>query len=176
MKIIIKRILIGILAVFILFLMWVTGFPYPFYLNNYHAYQFGKQYSKLKLPPQTKQFGHVYTAYGNLIGQSNKGYYFAGILVQSTLSEDQLSQYYSTYKINKAEPPYNFPVDVQVFIIKGLDTKSPDSLGDMIFGDALILPPKWFGISLKEAKKLSKNLYMIYSFEGPYKVDDIRCH
>lgn len=175
-KTIIKRILIGIFVLFILFLMWATGFPYPFYLNNYHAYQFGRQLENVHLPPQTKKIGHVYTAYGNLSGQSNKGGYFAGILVQSNLSEDQLSRYYSKYKINKAEPPYNFPVDVGVFIIKGLNTKLPDSLDVMPFKNELTLSPRWFGISSRKAKKLSKNLYMIYSFDSPYKADDIRCH
>ncbi|MFA5879099.1 MAG: hypothetical protein WC860_02890 [Candidatus Margulisiibacteriota bacterium] len=176
MKTIIKRILISILAIFILFLMWITGFPYPFYLNNYHAHQFGKQLTRLELPPQTVKIGHVYTAYGNLVGQSNKGGYFAGILVQSNLSLDQLSQYYSTYKIKPAEPPYHFPIDVEVFIIKGLNIKSPDSLDAMPFKNKLTLSPRWFGISSKEAKKLSENLYMIYSFDSPYKANDIRCY
>lgn len=176
MKIIIKRILISILTIFILFLMWATGFPYPFYLNNYHAYQFGKQLTQLALPPQTKKIGHVYTAYGNLVGQSNKGVYFGGILVQSDLSIDQLSQYYSKYKGKKAEHPYQLYVDIQVFIINGLSNQSPDSLENIDFERKNILSPRWFGLSSKEANKLNKNLYLIFMFDGPYRVNDIRCH
>ena len=168
-------ILVGVL--FLICLLWALGWPYPYYLNNHYRNNFAKQLEELSLPTKSKRLGMPYKGYGNLVGQSNKGVYFASILIKTSQTESELQAFFDTINLSEAESTKK-SVEIKVQKIKGLGKKSMNALEEMVQGELVTLPPNWFLISNTHIPVLKKDesLYAVFIIDGPYNSDDFRCH
>ncbi len=162
---------------FLALFLWFSGYPYPYYLNNQHRNEFAKKMEALSLPSNTQRLGNPYKAYGNLIGQSNKGVYFTCILIQSSLSENTLQGYFKGKKLSPAEKT-NKRINIRVQKIQGLGKKSVNAIEELTQGALVTLPPRWFGLSKakKSHQKTRQTLYAVFAIDGPYESDDFRCY
>lgn len=65
---------------------------------------FVTEFNQLALPPGSQQIGKTFSDFGLLFGAGNHCGYYVSKLVQSTLSENELKNYYSKLHISAVDP------------------------------------------------------------------------
>lgn len=148
---VVKRLFLSLLIIVITGLLWVTGFPFPYLLNNYRLNSFADQLNRLPLPPQTNKNGPAAKKFGNLGPCSKHGDYFAEFKIASSLSLQQLRRFYGQAHVQVPE------INKAVFSsFRGLGTHGPQAI---------------------EIEKVvgAKNSYLVRAFDPGYWPNDFRC-
>ncbi len=96
-----KKTLIRIIIIVGVLLLY-NQFVAPIY--NIKLHRFVNNFEKIPLPDKTKQIGKTYKDFGNLGPTGNYCDYYAGKLIQTSLSEEELKTYYSQYTIPPVDP------------------------------------------------------------------------
>lgn len=146
-----KRILLFIFIIIIVWLLWVSGFPLPYLLNNYRLNCFADQLSNMPLPPQTKRIGEITKQFGNLGTCSKHGDYYVEYKLATGLSYSQLVKYYKKYHVQVPE------INSMLFSsFRGLGTHGPIDID----------------IDVVEGRN---NEYIVSAFDPGYWHNDFRC-
>jgi hypothetical protein len=147
----VKKTFLFVFALITAWLLWVSGFPLPYLLNNYRLNFFADQLNEFPLPPQTKRIGPIIKKFGNLGPCSKHGDYYAEFKITSTLSYPKLKKHYSRFQVQVPE------INLAVFsMFRGLDTRGPVSIDlDKVDGNI--------------------NNYIVSAFDPGYWHNDFRC-
>lgn len=132
-------------------LLLLTGFPFPYLINNYRRDNFAGQLAMIPLPPQTERVSNVFKKFGNLGTCSKHGDYYAEFQIVTTLSYPQLKKFYDQFYIQV--PEIN---NAASSLFRGLGTHGPCPVE-------------------VEKNEGTKNKYVVYVFDGDYWHNDFRC-
>jgi hypothetical protein len=132
-------------------LLWISGFPFPYLLNNYRLNSFADQLNRIPSPPQTKRVGPVVKKFGNLGPCSKHGEYYAEFRILASLPYPQLKTFYEQHKVQVPEIDNVFSS-----LFRGLGTH---------------------GLQAVEVEKIegTRNSYLVYAFDADYWPNDFRC-
>ncbi|MBI5399398.1 hypothetical protein HZB07_02100 [Candidatus Saganbacteria bacterium] len=146
-----RKILQLIIIIFVGWILWVAGFPFPYFINNYRLNSFADQLIKIPLPPETKRAGKFIKQFGNLGPCSKHGDYYAEFKIVSSLTFNQLKKFYSQYSIEVPEIDNMFTSQ-----FRGLGTHDPNFI---------------------DVEKISgqSGKYIVSVFDGDYWPNDFRC-
>lgn len=146
-----KRVFLFVFIVLIAWVLWVSGFPLPYLLNNYRLTCFAGQLDSIPLPPRTEKIGGITKKFGNLGTCSKHGDYYTEYRIASTLSYAQLKEHYGRFYVQVPEID-----NVLLASFRGLGTSGPRAV---------------------EVEKVegSNNRYIIYAFDPGYWHNDFRC-
>ena len=104
-------------------LLWITGFPLPYLLNNYRINSFADQLNKIPLPPLTQRASSTSKKFGNLGPCGKHGDYYADFKIASTLSLPQLERFYKQFHVQVPE------INDAIFSsFRGLGTHGPQTI------------------------------------------------
>lgn len=148
---IVKKFFLLLLIMLIAGLLWGTGFPLPYFINNYRLNRFAEQFAKIPLPSQTKRITPIAREFGNLGTCSKHGDYYVEFKITTSLSYPQIRKFYDQFTIQVPD------IDNMASTwFRGLGTHGPRT------------------ISIEEIEGV-KNSYLIYVFDADYWPNDFRC-
>jgi hypothetical protein len=190
-----KKIVPISLAIGLAFLLilgcWIFGYPYPYYAKNYNLYRFGQQLSNLQMPAGTQKVGRLYSEFGNLFGNSNKGDYVVAQLITSDMSQDELAAFFGKVPVKDAERSSDWwnnskklikpePLSVFVMPVSKIDeTLAKQSVHDFFVASGSIsISSSIFETKAKDLTGMGQQrngIYLLMIADTQYVPDEFRC-
>ncbi len=169
------------LGLFVLFWMY-TGYPWPYYQNNYYLAKFANQLTQFKLPSKTQFVGKPYQDYGNVVFKK-MGDFFAAQLIFSELSLEELNTYFKNQELKTAynespvSPENTYLIVVPIHGFRSAETRGDtESLNGWWLKD-LVVTYEQFGLDRQSVESLQNgngSFYALVAVDGPYAPNDIR--
>lgn len=164
-------------------LFWAyTGYPWPYYQNNYYLSKFANQLTQFELPSKTQFVGKSYEDYGNAVFKK-MGDFFAAQLIFSELSLEELNTYFKSQKLKTTynEPLVN-PERTYLVVVPIHGFRSAETWGDAEsfenwWAKDLVVTYEQFGLDKQSVESLQNgngSFYTLVAVDGPYAPNDIR--
>lgn len=150
-RFILKRFVLSIVIAGTAVILYISGFPLPYFINNHRLSVFAKQLDAIPLPSQTKKDEATTKKFGNLGPCSKHGDYYAEFQIDTTLTYSQLRKYYDKFFVQV--PEIN---SIASTLFRGLGTHGP----------IMIEIEKFEGVGRG---------YKVFAWDSGYWHNDFRC-